>query len=191
MDDTKKTDTAKMLHKTDFGEKLRRKRMLKKISIEDLSKKTRISQNIINNLESSQYDTLPSEAYTIGFLQTYCNIIEEDPSEYIASYRKYLRRKSEYKHSKINLRTNIMTMRQNNHKQNAVFTTSIILLLLGVAITMGFIYYQNTQIIPSNTLENTDLETRESTVQSTNGDVDTPASPISINALPNVEKTPQ
>lgn len=54
-----------------LGEYLKQKRVDKNFTIEKLSQKTKISINILKNLEANDYQNLPNPAYLKGFVRSY------------------------------------------------------------------------------------------------------------------------
>ncbi|AMO72390.1 helix-turn-helix domain-containing protein [Sphingorhabdus sp. M41] len=61
------------LHST--GEILRRAREQKSMSLEDISKKTRIPQRHLESIESGDFDALPGRTYAIGFAKSYARTV--------------------------------------------------------------------------------------------------------------------
>lgn len=67
-----------------LGEYLKQKRIDKNFTIEKLSQKTKISINILKNLEANDYQNLPNPAYLKGFVRSYVKtlgISEEEALE--------------------------------------------------------------------------------------------------------------
>ena len=60
------------------GEMLRQARLLKKISISDLSKETRISKAMIDALEKGNPELLPGRTYETGYIRLICNALNEE-----------------------------------------------------------------------------------------------------------------
>lgn len=58
-----------------LGEYLKQKRVDKNFTLEKLSQKTKISINILKNLEANDYDHLPSAAYIKGFVMSYVKVL--------------------------------------------------------------------------------------------------------------------
>ncbi len=58
-----------------LGDYLKQKRLDKNFSLEKLSQKTKISINILKNLEANDFDHLPSAAYIKGFVTSYVKVL--------------------------------------------------------------------------------------------------------------------
>ncbi len=61
------------------------------LTIEECSKKTRISRKFLEAIESDNYDAFPGEVYYIGFLRTYAQLLSLDANKLIHSYNKQKR----------------------------------------------------------------------------------------------------
>lgn len=74
-----------------LGEKLKKVRLHEKVSLEDLSDKTGIQTKYLSALEEGQYDTLPADVYTRGFLRSYARFFhlpEKDVVKYFERERE-------------------------------------------------------------------------------------------------------
>lgn len=70
-----------------IGEKLKKARQEKGLSLEDAHKKTKIHVNILKSLEGEGLTNL-SPIYLKGFLKIYCNFLGVDPKECIPDYKE-------------------------------------------------------------------------------------------------------
>lgn len=70
-----------------LGEKLKRARETKGLSIRDVFEKTNITPKFIEALEEEDYSVFPSETYTIGFLRSYAEFLNFDPNEIVKEYK--------------------------------------------------------------------------------------------------------
>ncbi|RLA60036.1 MAG: hypothetical protein DRQ89_13350 [Epsilonproteobacteria bacterium] len=66
---------------TTIGKYLKEKRTAKKISLEMISKKTKITTRQLDNLEKDRFDLLPNKAYVVGYIKSYAKILDEDTQE--------------------------------------------------------------------------------------------------------------
>lgn len=71
-----------------FGERLRAGREEKGISLEDVSKATKISPSVLQALENDQVDDLPPNVYVRGFIRSYCRYGGLDETELLKSYEE-------------------------------------------------------------------------------------------------------
>lgn len=69
------------------GEKLKKIRLEKGLSLEEVQKKTKIHLNILKALEGDSLTNL-SPIYLKGFLKIYCKFLGIDPKEYIPDYKE-------------------------------------------------------------------------------------------------------
>jgi len=70
------------------GQLLHADRNRKNISIEELSKATKIDVKYIEALEADRYDLLPSETFAKGFIRNLALSMGSDPDELIAVFRR-------------------------------------------------------------------------------------------------------
>lgn len=84
-----------------LGQYLKRERMLRNITLEDVSQVTKISQRFLTALEEDNYRILPAETFVKGFLRSYAKTIGLDPYEVILVYEEY----SKTKENNVDLRT--------------------------------------------------------------------------------------
>ncbi len=70
-----------------FGEELRRERIIREISLEEISAATKISIRLLKALESSDLSRLPAPAFTRGFIRAYSRHLGIDPEEKVNAYR--------------------------------------------------------------------------------------------------------
>lgn len=80
---TKKISRAKTL-----GQVLKAARSKRELSIEDAESGTKICQRYLTALEDGRFETLPAEAYNIGFVRTYATFLKLDPEKIVQLYRE-------------------------------------------------------------------------------------------------------
>ncbi len=69
-----------------FGEELRRERLVREISLEEISAATKISVRLLKALEDSDIPRLPAPAFTRGFIRSYAIHIGIEPEEKVCAY---------------------------------------------------------------------------------------------------------
>ncbi len=81
-----------MTHGTDlrFGEELRRERLVREITLEEISAATKISVRLLKALEESDLTRLPAPAFTRGFIRSYALHIGIEPEEKVCAYLAHL-----------------------------------------------------------------------------------------------------
>ena len=77
-----------------FGDELRRERLAREISLEEISAATKISLRLLTALEASDLKRLPAPAFTRGFIRSYAQHIGIDAEEKICAYLAELARNS-------------------------------------------------------------------------------------------------
>jgi len=69
-----------------FGEELRRERVVREISLEEISQATKISVRLLTALEKSDLSKLPAPTFTRGFIRAYAKHLGIDPEEKVNAY---------------------------------------------------------------------------------------------------------
>jgi len=69
-----------------FGEELRRERVVREISLEEISAATKISVRLLTALERSDLSRLPAPIFTRGFIRAYALHLGIDPDEKVNAY---------------------------------------------------------------------------------------------------------
>jgi cytoskeletal protein RodZ len=69
-----------------FGEELRRERLIREVSLEEISGATKISIRLLKALESSDLSRLPAPVFTRGFIRAYSRHLGLDPDEMVNAY---------------------------------------------------------------------------------------------------------
>ncbi len=68
------------------GTKLRRMRILRQLSLEDVARGTRIGAARLADLEADEYSNFPSVAYAKGFLRSYAKFLDVDLKTYLEGF---------------------------------------------------------------------------------------------------------
>lgn len=69
-----------------FGEELRRERLIREVSLEEISAATKISVRLLTALEASDLSKLPAPVFTRGFIRSYARHLGLDPDEMVNAY---------------------------------------------------------------------------------------------------------
>ncbi len=69
-----------------FGEELRRERLIREVSLEEISASTKISVRLLTALEKSDVARLPAPVFTRGFIRAYSRHLGLDPDEMVNAY---------------------------------------------------------------------------------------------------------
>jgi cytoskeletal protein RodZ len=68
------------------GQYLRRQREAKQMSLEEVSRATRVPMPSIERIEADRFDELPGEVFVRGFLTSYARAVDLPPEEVLARY---------------------------------------------------------------------------------------------------------
>ena len=68
------------------GHRLRHERELRELSIDEVSKKTRIPRAMLENLEDDRFEQLPPDVFIRGFLRAYALAVGLDADAVVAHY---------------------------------------------------------------------------------------------------------
>src|SRR5215831_15957165 len=69
-----------------FGDELRRERLIRDVSLEEISTATKISIRLLTALESSDLSRLPAPVFTRGFIRAYSRHLGLDADEMVNAY---------------------------------------------------------------------------------------------------------
>jgi cytoskeleton protein RodZ len=73
------------------GKFLKKERETRKISLEEISKFTKVREHYLKAIEEDRYETLPAIPYVKGFLTVYARYLMLNPKDIILQYENYLR----------------------------------------------------------------------------------------------------
>ncbi|MCL4387472.1 helix-turn-helix domain-containing protein [Patescibacteria group bacterium] len=79
------------------GEKLKEKRLEKDLSLEEVSKSTKIKADFLEYIENSEYSKLPSVSYAHGFVRNYAEFLGLNEKEIMAIFRREFDEDQAYK----------------------------------------------------------------------------------------------
>jgi len=69
-----------------IGEYLKREREFRKISLEEISRTTKIREDMLRDIEENRLDSLPSPVFVKGFLRAYARCVGLDPDDVVLRY---------------------------------------------------------------------------------------------------------
>lgn len=122
-----------------FGEKLYKARKKRGLSLEEIEKNTKIRACYLAALEESDYDSLPPDVYTQGFLRNYAKYLNLDYKKILKLYKRERGIKENIKKVKspsiprpISSPSFVITPK----------TFLIIFLILGLVSVLGYIWFQ-------------------------------------------------
>ena len=71
----------------DVGGQLRQARTARKLSLGDVSVRTKINQSILRAIEENRFDRVPGGLFTRGYLRAFAHEVHLDPEAIVAKYR--------------------------------------------------------------------------------------------------------
>ncbi len=80
--------TRKVHVEQSLGDKLKRARVRRKLSVAEIEESTRIRGKFILALESDSWDQIPSEVYGRGYLEAYCDFLHLPTEQMLKQYDK-------------------------------------------------------------------------------------------------------
>src|SRR5258708_34454348 len=69
-----------------FGERLRREREMRGITLDEISESTKISRRHLESLEREDFDSLPGGIFNKGFVRSYARFLGLDEDQAVADY---------------------------------------------------------------------------------------------------------
>src|SRR6201989_3190588 len=72
----------------DIGSELRRARLARRLSLDDIAHTTKISPTVLRSLENNAFAKVPGGLFTRGYLRAYASNVGLDPEPIVAAYRE-------------------------------------------------------------------------------------------------------
>jgi len=110
------------------GDILRKKRLETNLSIDDISKFTKIHSRYLKALEAGNYNEFADPVHIKGFLRNYSNFLKIDSKEVLALFRR------EYQSENLSVPTN------SKYKKNGVFANLKITPKVAIAVVVIFVF---------------------------------------------------
>lgn len=129
------------------GQKLKEQRLTKGLTIEEVSKETKIKASYVSAIEKGEYQKLPPSTYIQGFVRNYAKYLDLSEQEILALFRREF---DEEKTFKI-LPEGLVKEDFPLHRLRVADTAKIIILL--AIILLGYILFQYRYAIISPPLE--------------------------------------
>src|SRR5215831_8343169 len=77
---------ARVLAMSAFGERLRREREMRGVTLDEISESTKISRRHLESLEKEDFDSLPGGIFNRGFVRAYARFLGLDEEQAVADY---------------------------------------------------------------------------------------------------------
>lgn len=128
--------TRKKVESMTLGEKLKKIRSEYRISLNEVSKNTKIQMKYLEFLENGEYEKLPAEVYVRGFVRSYANFLGTDESTLVKMYER------ERKIQKNIKKEQFSEQREVAFHFPRFFITPKVFIMTGIAIIVcgGFVY---------------------------------------------------
>lgn len=120
-----------------LGEYLKRERLLRNITLQDISRVTKISQRFLVALEEENYRMLPAETFVKGFLRAYAKTIGLDPYEVILVYEENYKTKED----SVDLRALLDEEEEEEEFPKKSRKKPLLISIAGVIIVMVALYF--------------------------------------------------
>ncbi|MEI8232113.1 MAG: helix-turn-helix domain-containing protein [bacterium] len=117
------------------GDLLKDKRLLKELSLEDVSSKTKIKLEYLTAIENSDFAGLPSSTFAKGFLRNYATFLYLNPDTIVAMFRRDFTQNEKGEIIPRGMVTPVGT-------KPKFFTVSFILTALATLVFLGFLTFQ-------------------------------------------------
>jgi cytoskeletal protein RodZ len=116
-----------------IGEKLRKARVKKKLSVAQVSKASKIHSKVINNIEDDLWENFSSPLYARSFLKKYAEFLNLDSGELVKKYDSLYYKPSDFHSKPATTQTYIV----NHHR--LVFTLKIVIASIFALTSIFFI----------------------------------------------------
>jgi len=134
---------------TTAGEKLKSSRLEKGLSLEDVSKSTKIKSAFLEYIEKGEYQKLPSVSYAHGFVRNYVLFLGLDEKEIMALFR----REFDFDKTQRVLPKGIDAEREfQNSKRRIRLTTVMVVVAFFLFLMFILFQYRNAFLSPSLTI---------------------------------------
>ena len=127
------------------GQILKKARLDKLYTIDQLSSLTKIDEKYIESIEADDYASLPSETFTKGFIRNLGLRLDKNPDELVAIFRRDF---------KVPVPTKVKTPRNKRQIISLSHLTSqVVLFSFGLVVFLGYLVFQFRAILTPPTLE--------------------------------------
>jgi hypothetical protein len=130
--------TKKTVGTLTLGEKLQKIRGDKRISLNEISRVTKIQLTYLEYLEAGDYDKLPAEVYVKGFLRSYADFFGIDEKIFLKLYKREREIKNNLKNN--NNKNRLVEISKPINISPFVFTPKKIFLFIITIIVLGGIF---------------------------------------------------
>lgn len=119
-----------------FGKYLERERRLREISLDEIASKTKINIDYLAAIEKEDFESMPGEIFTLGFLRNYAEYIGLDGNDVINRYQMFKNTTKEEQKNEPKPDT------VKEKKKSTVSNTIFIVILLVVLVAIIFLFFK-------------------------------------------------
>ncbi|RJX24680.1 MAG: helix-turn-helix domain-containing protein [Dethiobacter sp.] len=132
----------------EIGNLLRKAREEKGISLDDISKETKIQKKYLNSLEEGDFSLFPGRVYVKGALRNYAEAVGLDPAEFISLYEESVKPKkvSEEKNQSKEVKDKKTSPVIGKEKKPLLPVSALVWIILLAIIASGSIWYRYHQV---------------------------------------------
>jgi cytoskeleton protein RodZ len=120
-----------------FGDRLRREREMRGITLEEITESTKISRRHLEALEGEHFDQLPGGVFNKGFVRAYARFLGLDEDQAVADYSAASNEQPEAE-NKFPLEIHEQPNRELNPRSSSLPLVFAIAALVGVLVGYGF-----------------------------------------------------
>ena len=116
-----------------FGESLRKERELRGITLEEISRQTRVHTRFLEAIEKDDLSVLPAKAFAKGFLRSYARMVDLDEDLVITNF--------EYCHQALQTNgggENAQISQANGSRRRLLFLSLLLVIVALLALIMLF-----------------------------------------------------
>ena len=121
-----------------FGDRLRREREMRGITLDEIAESTKISRRHLESLEKDQFDQLPGGVFNKGFVRAYARFLGIDEEEAVADYSLAAKEQPEPE-DKFPLEVHEEPDRELNPRRSSLPLVFALAALIGVLV--GYFFY--------------------------------------------------
>jgi len=131
-----------------LGQRLREVRIGKGISLEEVSRATKIKIAFLSAIEDGMYEKLPSSSYAQGFVKNYVQFLGFSEREAMALFRREFDEKRIFK-----VLPDGLVSPHEFHPSKRIFQQTTIIVLSVFVVLIGYIFFQNRYVFINPPLE--------------------------------------
>lgn len=111
----------------DFGGYLKKERISRNISLEEISKSTKISVRFLSALEANRLEEIGAPVHIKGFIKSYAKYLNLDINEVLFAYESYIKNTTPFLKEENNKKS-----KKGNNKILFLFFTFLLILIVGL-----------------------------------------------------------